>query len=113
MVKHVTLSLPSARVTDLAKAFGRQKIFIPSALTTINESQKFKIDAHFSNDNDSRALASASIDSEDRFQPLLPILKYVINTTVKVLARGSGGESKQLKQSTFQKSSMSGNVLLF
>ena len=33
MVKHVALSLPSARVTDLAKAFGRQKFFIPSTLT--------------------------------------------------------------------------------
>ena len=40
MVKHVALSLPSTRVTDLAKAFGPQNFFIPSALTTITELRK-------------------------------------------------------------------------
>ena len=94
MVKHVALSLPSARVTDLAKAFGRQKFFIPSALTTINELRKSMPTSSI--DNDSAASASASIDSEDKLRPLLTILKYVMNTTVKVLAGGEH-EAKQLK----------------
>ena len=94
MVKHVTLSLPSASVTDFAKAFVRQKFFIPSALTTINELRKLMPTSSIN--NGSAASASVSIDSEDKLRPPLTILKYVMNTTVKVLAGGEQ-EAKKLK----------------
>ena len=94
MVKHVALSLPSARVVDLAKAFGCQKIFIPSAITTITELRKAMPTT--SNANESVASASAYIDSGDKLRPLLTILKYVMNTTVKVLVGGED-EAKELK----------------
>ena len=94
MVNHVALSLPSARFTDLAKAFGCQKFFIPSPLITMTELRKFMPTT--SNDNASVASSSTSIDSEDKLRSLLSILKYIMNTIVKVLAGGED-EAKELK----------------
>ena len=97
IVKHVALSLPSARVTDLAKAFGRQRFYsIPSAITTITELRKSMPTT--SNDNASAASVSASLSvvSDDKLRPLVNILKYVMDKTVKILVGGEE-EAKQLK----------------
>ena len=111
MVKHIALSLPSARVTDLAKAFGRQRFYnTPSAITTITELRKSMPTT--SNDNASAALASASLPnvSDHKLRPLVTILKYFMDKTVKILAGGEE-EAKQLKSIYVSEDWRVGNIL--
>ena len=98
IVNHVALSLPSATITDLAKAFGREKLFAASAIKTITglqnsieEGKDKYVSAQKSGGDESEEVARDSA-----IRRCFTILRMVMNVTVKILAGGQE-EADELK----------------
>ena len=87
MVTHVNLSLPSARVIDLSKAFGQPQYKLPSAKKTI--------------ETINNSINDKNVDN-DHLQSMFSVLDNVLDISAKVIA-GGDEETKELKRLYLEK----------